>query len=499
MRKKGKYEAPAPVREKPPRPLLQTYFISLISLGLCCVMFLGTTFAWFTNEVTSSGNEINIGTLDADLLHWEETDWVSVKSHPDHKVFDSNIGWEPGHSETETLAVKNGGDLAFTYSLQLILSDSDDDETLTDAEIEEIAGCFEVSYQEKTEVSTIADEEETWTVVQNEQGEDATLADILLNRIPVFSGEMKGEKEETKIYDVRLTFKEDADSTAAMGKKLVIDVKLVATQLNADAMLSTVTVTPANMKDMDFKQNNVKYVFSGEFKDIEITTDVGLTQVFDGKNATVTGKVLVNAPGVAHAYANLKEKRSGTVTVTGFTADVLNVCAYNNEEVKITDNTVKAMSVIGGNFKLTLDSNKIDGDFTAYDDGENQPNKYGISLRICDYELYVTNNEITDTLSHAIDLNGRQAEDDLACRGESSKISEFSGNKITVNTTADTGRAALKIWNDAAYDPINVSEPNEAAKALINGILADGTNQFHLGESHYIFCIDTYKTSESIA
>ena len=99
----------------------------------------------------------------------------------------------------ECSQVKNGGDLAFTYSLQLILSDSDDDETLTDAEIEEIAGCFEVSYQEKTEVSTIADEEKTWTVVQNKQGEDATLADILLNRIPVFSGEMKGEKEETKI------------------------------------------------------------------------------------------------------------------------------------------------------------------------------------------------------------------------------------------------------------------------------------------------------------
>ena len=92
---------------------------------------------------------------------------------------------------------------------------------------------------------------------------------------------MKGKKEETKIYDVRLTFKEDADSTAAMGKKQVIDVKLVATQLNADAMLSTVTVTPANMENMDFKQDNVKYVFSGEFKDIEITTDVGLTQVFD--------------------------------------------------------------------------------------------------------------------------------------------------------------------------------------------------------------------------
>ena len=41
---------------------------SALSLLLCCTMLIGTTWAWFTDSVTSAGNKIQSGTLQVDLI-----------------------------------------------------------------------------------------------------------------------------------------------------------------------------------------------------------------------------------------------------------------------------------------------------------------------------------------------------------------------------------------------------------------------------------------------
>ena len=43
--------------------------MSLLSMALCVSMLIGTTFAWFTDTVTSEGNIIKSGKLDAELLY----------------------------------------------------------------------------------------------------------------------------------------------------------------------------------------------------------------------------------------------------------------------------------------------------------------------------------------------------------------------------------------------------------------------------------------------
>ncbi|MBQ3552287.1 MAG: hypothetical protein IJA35_03910, partial [Clostridia bacterium] len=57
---------------------------SVIALVLCATMLLGTTFAWFTDTVESSGNIIKSGDLEvkmywADQLAGEQTEWVDVE------------------------------------------------------------------------------------------------------------------------------------------------------------------------------------------------------------------------------------------------------------------------------------------------------------------------------------------------------------------------------------------------------------------------------------
>ena len=56
-------------------------FMSVISLMLCCAMLVGTTFAWFTDEVTSVNNIIKAGNLDVELYYQVEGDsaWNPVR------------------------------------------------------------------------------------------------------------------------------------------------------------------------------------------------------------------------------------------------------------------------------------------------------------------------------------------------------------------------------------------------------------------------------------
>ena len=46
---------------------------SVISLILCFSMLVGTTFAWFTDSVTSANNVIVAGNLDLTLEYWNGT------------------------------------------------------------------------------------------------------------------------------------------------------------------------------------------------------------------------------------------------------------------------------------------------------------------------------------------------------------------------------------------------------------------------------------------
>lgn len=96
--------------------------MSFLSLFLCVTMLLGTTFAWFTDEVTSTNNIIKSGTLDVNLEYKNSviTDWTGVDATTN--VFLSNL-WEPGHTEVVKLKVTNLGDLALKYNLGINIAD----------------------------------------------------------------------------------------------------------------------------------------------------------------------------------------------------------------------------------------------------------------------------------------------------------------------------------------------------------------------------------------
>ena len=87
---------------------------SAMSILLCVSMLLGTTFAWFTDSVTSANNIIKSGNLDIELDYWNGNDWVDVKGASD--ILTNNL-WEPGVTEVAYLRLTNAGSLALKYQL----------------------------------------------------------------------------------------------------------------------------------------------------------------------------------------------------------------------------------------------------------------------------------------------------------------------------------------------------------------------------------------------
>jgi len=87
--------------------------MSVISMLICIVMLMGTTFAWFTDSVVSGKNTITAGNLDVELYYSKDlTTWNTVKDATD--LFSANL-WEPGHTEVVYLKVENKGTLALKY------------------------------------------------------------------------------------------------------------------------------------------------------------------------------------------------------------------------------------------------------------------------------------------------------------------------------------------------------------------------------------------------
>lgn len=94
-------------------------FTSIMSLILCCALLVGTTFAWFTDSV-STVNTIQSGNLDIELeykLHDSEADWAPVTTATE--LFNKDALWEPGHAEVVYLRISNKGSLALKYQLGL--------------------------------------------------------------------------------------------------------------------------------------------------------------------------------------------------------------------------------------------------------------------------------------------------------------------------------------------------------------------------------------------
>ena len=115
--------------------------MSFVSVFLCVCMLVGSTFAWFTDSATTSGNKIQAGTLDVKMSYlapqtdsssgrvWEnfsnyyqnpdDDQWVDVESANAQPVFNYKK-WEPGYTDCAYIMIENEGNLNLQYCLTVV-------------------------------------------------------------------------------------------------------------------------------------------------------------------------------------------------------------------------------------------------------------------------------------------------------------------------------------------------------------------------------------------
>lgn len=259
MKARGKFERASSAKRG---KLLRVYATSLLSLLLCCTMFVGTTMAWFTDSI-SSQSQITAGELKLEVK-FGGGNGTAVQTLSENSVLFEDVVWKPGHEATETLAVQNKGTLPFRYILKLEVKEDD----CKDAEDKVLDKAARNALMEQ------------YTVYLGEIGAASnkigTLKDIIANKTELVDAVLEApvapEETNGKTYELKLVMDETAE-IEFMGQSLGLVLKVDAYQEDTpDYVVGDIEPTIAG-EDSGFPEGTNIY----EFKDMNLTGDVPIT------------------------------------------------------------------------------------------------------------------------------------------------------------------------------------------------------------------------------
>ncbi len=193
--------------------------MSALVLVVCFSMLIGSTFAWFTDEVVSANNIIKSGKLDV-TMEWadgttdpDNTVWTDASTGP---IFTEDEIWEPGYVSVRHIKIANKGNLAFKYQVSIVAN----------GEVSKLADVIDVYYADPA--VQVADR--TALTADNYLG---TLADVLDILSSSASGKLLPENSDT--ITIALKMKETAGNEyQELSIGSTFSIKLLATQLTSE-------------------------------------------------------------------------------------------------------------------------------------------------------------------------------------------------------------------------------------------------------------------------
>ena len=226
---------------------------SVLSLFLCFAMLLGTTFAWFTDTVSSEGNVIQTGKLKV-AFEWADgatdpanTTWTDAS---EGAIFDY-ANWEPGYTEARHLKVTNVGTLALNYQMRIVAN----------GVVSDLANVIDVYYFAEDKALTRGDLANAEYL--------GTLTEVLGTKKHI-SNKIHGSLEAgapSDIHTIVLMMNKDAGNEYQnMDLGCTFSVELIASQMTAekdsfddqyDAPAPNPSIPAALVRELDNK--NIKY------------------------------------------------------------------------------------------------------------------------------------------------------------------------------------------------------------------------------------------------
>ena len=192
----------------------KSLWLSAVSMMLCALMLLGTTFAWFTDSVTNTGNVIQAGNLDVKFEYRDLTSAGDYQDVTNDTPLFNDVTWEPGKSFGYDFKVANAGSLAFDWELSF-------------QNIKSEGGTNDVNIADVLDVYFTTDEDAMDLTDAKNKGTLANLSNGV-----VTTGTIK-RAGGPYMFSVVLKMKEDAGNDY-QGAKVTFDVVLRAKQANVE-------------------------------------------------------------------------------------------------------------------------------------------------------------------------------------------------------------------------------------------------------------------------
>ncbi len=193
---------------------------SILSVVVCAAMLAGSTFAWFTDSVTSAGNIIKSGNLDVALEWANGTDGLDTAEWKDastNAIFNYDL-WEPGYTEARHVRISNKGNLALKYEIRIAAN----------GEVSKLADVIDVYYIKDGKQIT----SRTGLTDENKIG---TLSQVLANPYAAKGHILAGENA-VDVATIALKMQESAGNEyqgLAIGSDF--SIQLVATQYTSES------------------------------------------------------------------------------------------------------------------------------------------------------------------------------------------------------------------------------------------------------------------------
>lgn len=426
---------------------------SVLSVALCLVMLIGTTFAWFTASVTSAGNTIASGRLNIDLLVKDGEDYVSVSG--DKAIFDYAL-WEPGYTDVKNVKVATDGELALQYNVTIVPKGTDAADALKLAEVIDVYYAAEEVAVEGRDLSGLE--------------KVGTLKDIL-EGATVISGTLIPAESKTEAFaTIALKMQETAGNeyqglTVGEG----FDIQLVATQYTYEAdsfddqydsgatypALPPIVNGTVTVKDAATLLTIAKNPASYENVTIELANDIDLggaqlpsLQAGDGDTLTFNG----NGHTISNATVS-SNKQNGMENHGMF-------YAWWNSTLTVKDLTLENITVSGPSLSGTYGNAVLVG----YADTNSKVSFENVDLKNCTVSgrkaaLYVGHSVGSVTLTD--------------CDAESCKTSGLQSGLFVANINSTDGVVTFENCTKKACTPNNKDVTTAGNGAVVNGTVTE--------------------------
>ena len=314
------------------RALLSAVLALLVSVS----MLVGTTFAWFTDSVTSGRNTIQSGNLDIELYYSvldENGNWTQyAKVDKDTKVFNYDL-WEPGYTEVAKFKISNEGSLALKYQLTADVYSEVIGKTKAGADIK---------LSDYIKYGVVAAEN---IAVLNDRETAAAAATTSFNSFEVKAASLAKETsvEVGMVIAMPTTVGNDANHDGSNKPSIEFGINLIATQEMAEsdsfgkdydenASFPGEAKTAAELIDALKAGQNVKLGANIDLAGVAWTPIATYSGVFDGAGHTIS-----NLKGENGLFDNL----SGA-TVKNLTLENVDIDATSNHTGAVAGYVVKS-------------------------------------------------------------------------------------------------------------------------------------------------------------